>query len=67
MFENEYTWGKAESQEKQDEFNRKFDDSVDKIKKQFGKKYPCIINGKKIFSDNTFDVQSPSDTRSKKI
>lgn len=63
MFENEYTWGKAVSHGKQDEFNKKFNGSVDKIKKQFGKKYPCIINGRKIFSDNTFDVQSPSDTR----
>ncbi|MBS3923150.1 MAG: aldehyde dehydrogenase family protein [Nitrosarchaeum sp.] len=63
MFENEYTWGKAVSEGKQDEFNEKFDDAVDHVKKQFGKKYPCLINGRKIFSDDSFDVKSPSDTR----
>jgi 1-pyrroline-5-carboxylate dehydrogenase len=63
MFENEYTWGKAVSQGKQDEFDKKFDDAVEYVQKKFGATYPCIINGKKIFSDNTFDVRSPSDTR----
>ena len=63
MFENEYTWGNAVSQGKQDEFDKKFDGAVECIKKKFGKQYPCIINGKKIFSENTFDVRSPSDTR----
>ena len=63
MFENEYTWGNAVSQGKQDEFDKKFDDAVACIKKKFGKQYSCIINGKKIFSENTFDVMSPSDTR----
>jgi len=37
MFENEYTWGKAVYQGKQDEFNKKFDDSVDKIKNSLEK------------------------------
>ena len=63
MFENEYTWGNALAQGKEDEFNNKFDDAVKSIKNQFGKKYPAIINGKQIFSDETFDVKSPSDTR----
>lgn len=63
MFENEYTWGKAVGEGKQDEFNKNFDDSIEYVKNHFGKKYPCIINGKKIFSDRTFDVRSPSDTR----
>ena len=63
MFENEYTWGNAVSQGKQDEFDKKFDSAVECIKKKFGKQYQCVINGKKIFSENTFDVRSPSDTR----
>jgi len=62
MFENEYTWGKAVSQGRQNEFDKKFDDTVECIKKKIGKQYPCIINGKKIFAENTFDVRSPSDT-----
>ena len=63
MFENEYTWGKAVLHGTQDEFNKKFDNAVESIEKNFGRQYPCIINGKKIFSENTFDVRSPSDTR----
>ena len=63
MFENEYTWGKAVNSGKVEEFNKNFENAVEYVKKQFGKKYPCIIDGKKIFSDETFDVKSPSDTR----
>jgi len=63
MFENEYTWGKAVKSGKTSEFNKNFEDAVSNVKKKFGKKYPCIINGKQVFSDHTFDVRSPSDTR----
>ncbi|MFB5604740.1 MAG: aldehyde dehydrogenase family protein [Nitrosarchaeum sp.] len=63
MFENEYTWGKAVNQGKESEFNKKFDDAVESVKKQFGKKYPAIIGGREIFSNETFEVRSPSDTR----
>lgn len=62
-FENEYTWGNTVAQGKEEEFNKNFEDAVESIKKQFGKKYPAIIGGKQIFSDDTFDVKSPSDTR----
>lgn len=63
MFENEYTWGKAVNQGKIVEFNKNFEDAVESVKKKFGKNYPCIINGKEVFSEQTFDVRSPSDTR----
>ncbi|MFB5613393.1 MAG: aldehyde dehydrogenase family protein, partial [Nitrosarchaeum sp.] len=63
MFENEYTWGKAVNQGKESEFNKKFDDAVESVQKQFGKKYPAIIGGREIFSNETFEVRSPSDTR----
>ncbi|MFB5622330.1 MAG: aldehyde dehydrogenase family protein, partial [Candidatus Nitrosomaritimum yanchengensis] len=63
MFENEYTWGKAVIQGKEDEFHKNFENAVECVKKQFGEKYPAIINGNQIFSDETFDVKSPSDSR----
>ena len=63
MFENEYTWGKALADGKQDEFNKKFDDSVEHVKNHFDEKRPCIINGKKIFSDKIFEVRSPANTK----
>jgi 1-pyrroline-5-carboxylate dehydrogenase len=63
MFENEYTWGNTVAKGKEAEFNKNFENAVEFIQKQFGKKYPAIIGGKEIFSNDTFDVKSPSDTR----
>ena len=63
MFENEYTWGKAVSSNAIKEFDEKFEKAVEEIKKDLGKDYPIIINGKEIFLDEKFEVKSPSDTR----
>lgn len=62
-FENEYTWGNAIMDNSEDSFHEKFDKAIDEVKKEFGKKYPIIINNKEIFSDDCFTVISPSDTR----
>lgn len=62
-FENEYTWGKAIANNSTEQFHTDFDNAIDNVKKEFGKKYPIIINGKEIFSDDCFVVRSPSDTR----
>ena len=59
-FENEFTWGKAVSQNTTDEFHEKFEKAVDEAKKEFGKKYSLIINGKEIYSKDAFFVNSPS-------
>jgi len=62
-FENEYTWGKAVSSNSTDKFHADFEKAIDEVKKELGKKYPIIINGKEIYSDNCFTASSPSDTR----
>ncbi len=62
-FENEYTWGKAISSNSTDNFHADFEKAIDEVKKELGKKYPIIINGKEIYSDNCFTASSPSDTR----
>ena len=62
-FENEYTWGKAVENNSTDDFHANFEKAVDEIKKELGKKYPTIINGKEIYSDECFKVSSPCDTR----
>ncbi len=62
-FENEYTWGKAVENNSIDNFHAYFEKAVDEVKKELGKKYPIIINGKEIYSDDCFTVSSPSDTR----
>ena len=62
-FENEYTWGKATDENSTDNFHANFEKAIDEVKKELGKKYPIIINGKEIYSDDCFTVTSPSDTR----
>ena len=62
-FENEYTWGKAVENNSTDDFHAYFEKAIDEVKKELGKKYPIIINGKEIYSDDCFTVSSPSDTR----
>jgi len=62
-FENEYTLGKAISNNSTDNFHAYFDNAVEEVKKELGKKYPMIINGKEIYSDDCFTTVSPSDTR----
>ncbi|MCH7876924.1 MAG: aldehyde dehydrogenase family protein, partial [Thaumarchaeota archaeon] len=62
-FENEYTWGKAIVSNSTDKFHADFDKAIVEVQKEFGKKYPLIIDGKEIYSDDCFTVSSPSDTR----
>lgn len=63
MFENEYTWGKAVANNKTAEFDEKFEKAIEDVKKDLGKDYPIIINGKEVFFEKKFEVASPSDTR----
>jgi len=62
-FENEYTWGKAVSNYSTDNFHIDFDKAIEEVKKELGKKYPIIINGKEIYSDDCFAAISPSDNQ----
>ena len=62
-FKNEYTWGKAVSENAIDDFHAKFEKAINEVKEELGKKYPIIINGREIHSDDCFTVQSPSDTQ----
>lgn len=61
MIENENTWAKAVQNNTVEEFHKKFDDAIDLFKKEIGRTYPLIINGKEVFSEQTFEVRSPSD------
>jgi 1-pyrroline-5-carboxylate dehydrogenase len=62
MFENEFTWGKAVTNNRIDEFHEKYEKALIEVQKELNKEYPLIINGKEIFSKNLFNVKSPSDT-----
>ncbi|QLH06310.1 aldehyde dehydrogenase family protein [Nitrosopumilus ureiphilus] len=61
-FENEYTWGKAVANNSIEKFHMDFDRAIDKVQNELGKKYPAVINGKEIYSDDCFEVRSPSNT-----
>jgi 1-pyrroline-5-carboxylate dehydrogenase len=63
VFENEYTWGKAVTNNSVAEFDEKFETALEEARKDLGKDYPIIINGQEIFLGKKFDVKSPSDTR----
>lgn len=60
-FENEYTWGKAVVNNSTEEYHTNFDNAIDKVRKDLGKRYPIIIDGKEIYYDDCFTVQCPSD------
>lgn len=62
-FVNEYTWGNAVSENSTEQFHASFEKAVNDVKKGFGKKYPLIIDGKEVYSSDTFLVASPSDTK----
>ncbi len=61
MFENEFTWGKAVSQNQTEKFHQDFDNAVNQVKEELGKTYPNIINGQEITSQDLFTVTSPAD------
>ena len=63
MFENEFTWGKAVASGTTKQFDENYDTAIEKIRSQLGKEYPLIIGGKQVFSDEKFQVVSPSDSR----
>jgi len=63
MFENEYTWGTAVKQGKEDEFDANFEKSFEAVNQEVGQEFPIIINGKEVTSEKKFEVKSPSDTR----
>lgn len=59
-FTNEYTWGKAVSENSEGEFHSNFDKAIEETKKEFNQKFPAIINGEEVFSDECFQVRSPA-------
>ncbi|WP_052347464.1 aldehyde dehydrogenase family protein [Candidatus Nitrosotenuis chungbukensis] len=63
MIENENTWANAVKNNTTDEFHKKFDHALESFQKDLGKTYPMIIGGKEVFSDDYFEVKSPSDTK----
>jgi len=63
-FENENTWPKALNAGEAEEFHQKYETAVTAIRKQFGRRYQNIIDGKEVYSSGgEFEDRSPNDTR----
>ena len=45
------------------EFNKAFDDAVDKVRKDLGRTYPMLVGGREVSSRETFADTCPADTR----
>jgi len=62
LIDNENTWVKAVRNNATDEFHKRFDEGLDAARRDLGRTYPLIINGKEVESEQNFEVRSPSDT-----
>jgi 1-pyrroline-5-carboxylate dehydrogenase len=62
-FENEDTFRKLSRSHNESIFHKKYNDAIEDIKLQFGRKYPLLIDGKDVVSKNSFKHTSPLNTR----
>lgn len=63
-FENENTWPKALNAGEVEGFHQKYEAAVAAVRKQFGRRYAHIIDGKEVYSSGgEFEDRSPNDTR----
>jgi len=62
-FENEDTFRKLLKSNKESMFHKEYDDAIERIKSQFGRKYSLLIDGKHVRSVKSFGHTSPLDTR----
>jgi 1-pyrroline-5-carboxylate dehydrogenase len=62
-FENEDTFRKLLLSNQESIFHKKYDNAIEQIKSQFGRKYPLVIDGKAVRLVKSFKHTSPLDTR----
>jgi len=61
-FQNEFTYKRFLESGKEAEFDKKFEDAVEKVRREIlGKKFPMYINGKEIFAQEELVENSPID------
>ncbi len=63
MFQNENTFGKMKSLQKEQEFHESYEKAVESARRKLGKTYPMMIDGKEVLSrEGTFTDTSPANT-----
>src|SRR5215831_16308353 len=63
VFQNENTLQKFILSKREELFHDKYQRSVQKVRNEFGRRYPLLIGGKKLEANDTFIHRSPVDTR----
>ena len=63
-FENEFTYRRFVEAGKEDEFDKLFDEAVERVSKEvLGKRFPMYIGGKEVYADEELVEYSPIDKR----
>ncbi|MEM3851511.1 MAG: aldehyde dehydrogenase family protein [Methanomassiliicoccales archaeon] len=62
-FRNESTYLRMRIAGREEEFHKHYEESLLRIGKELGKKHPLYIGAEKIYTENSFEVKSPSDRR----
>ncbi len=62
-FKNENTWYRYVQEKMEEEFHRNYDDAVKGVRSKLGGVFPNYIGGRNVRASSTFQVSSPSDTR----
>jgi len=63
MFENENTYRRFMTERAEGEFHDRYGKALERVKSEFGKKYPMVIGGTEVWTSQTVPQYSPIDTR----
>ncbi len=63
VFRNERTWQNAVERGTTEQFHQAYEESVEKVQREFGQKHPMYIDGKEVWARETFKDTSPADRK----
>jgi 1-pyrroline-5-carboxylate dehydrogenase len=63
MFENEHTLRRFMTEKAEGEFHTRYEQALEQVRSEFGKKYPMLIGGKQVKTAKTTVHSSPIDIR----
>jgi 1-pyrroline-5-carboxylate dehydrogenase len=63
MFENENTHRRFMTERAEGEFHVRYEKALERVRSEFGRKYPMVIGGSEVWTSQTVPQYSPIDTR----
>ncbi|MGQ0537262.1 MAG: aldehyde dehydrogenase family protein [Methanobacteriota archaeon] len=60
-FANKHTFLRHEEHGRLDEFHARYDEAVDRVRKELGHTFPLVIGGEEVRTRQTFEARSPAD------